>query len=81
MNVTFLSFQTDTSQQRRDETVKELNDAYAARIGSQSMTNTYKQMIKDFSYRLLSLFTYSKTPTLVRKHLKHHKCPVKTDVR
>ena len=73
-------FLTDTSQQRRDKTVKDLNDAYAAQIGSMPMRKVYHEMIQTYSYRLLALFSYSKEPVSLRNHLHPQKCPVETDV-
>ena len=61
--------------------VKELNDVYAAQIGSKSMSKTYADMINDFSYRLLALFSYSKQPVSLRNHLNAQDCPLETDVR
>ena len=67
-------------QQRRDDTVQELNDAYSAQIGSKSIKKIYEGMVQDYSYRLLSLFTYSKQPVSLRNHLHAQECPVETDV-
>ena len=57
-----------------------LNDAYAAQIGAKSMRETYQYMIDNYSYRLMTLFTYGKNPTSVRKHLKEPEVPIETDV-
>ena len=74
------NYSLDTSPQRRNEMLKELNEAYCEQIASKSIRQTYLDMIKNFSYRLLALFTYSKTPKLVRKHLQSLDCPLETDV-
>ena len=72
-------YSSDTSQQRRDETLKKLNDYYGSQIGAKNMKSIYNEMVDIFSYRLLSLFTYSKTPTPVRKH-RYFEIPPETDV-
>ena len=70
---------SDTSQQRRDETVKKLNDYYANNIGSINIQKLYHEMVQRFPYRLLTLFSYSKNPTPIRKN-RYPEIPIETDV-